>query len=456
MTTPVGIREDIAAYSFDHIASAPDKWPSFWSWISTSRRNAIELFPKSVYVQPRVDHSVFGHHLAVVSDPGTIRHICGVASQKYRLSNLHLRLLRPAFGNGLIVAEGKSWTLQRRMAVKLTRSPTETEKIVLTTRRIDDMVDNWVNQSSKSDSALDLLEDVIAVSLDLVALHAFSHVEKVATDELLQVIPKHRRAMEKFDLFDVTDTSPWFVSPKMRTARRIVHSLDPWINSLIANNPLAVAAGKLLGKTGTEPRDFAVSIMAGYESTTITILWLLGILASRPDLVREIRAEPSSSSGNIFDKDLTSSRCSILGKCVLETLRLYPPLPLIYRTAITDDSTPVGSIRKGTLVCMAPWIVQRHETLWEQPSQFDWKRFDGLSKIPDGYMPFGLGARQCAGMHMGLRLTETVVRRILERCTLSLFNEHLPPPRMGLTLRPLMPIRFNIASRESAIKSGTA
>lgn len=456
MITVSGAGQDTGTHNYDHLANAPDKWPSFWSWISTSRRNAIGLFPKSVYHQHRVDHSVLGQHLAVVSHPETIRHICGVASHKYRLSNLHLRLLRPAFGNGLIVAEGKSWTVQRRLAVKLTRTPTAAEKIALTTRRIDDMVDKWLEHSSQSDSARDLLQDVIAVSLDLVALHAFSHAEKVSTDELLQVIPKHRQAMEKFDLFDVTDTNPLFVSPKMTAARRIAHSLDPWINSLIANNPLALAAGKLLDKSGTPSRDFAVSIMAGYESTTITILWLLGILATRPQLVRDILAETPSSSGILFDKDLTSSRCSILGKCVLETLRLYPPLPLIYRTAITDDDTPVGSIRRGTLVCMAPWIVQRHETFWEQPSQFNWKRFDSLSKIPESYMPFGLGSRQCAGMHMGLRLTETVVRRILERCTLGLFDQQLPPPRMGLTLRPLTPIRFTITSGESTPKTGTA
>lgn len=439
------LKADGTFHCYDHLADAPDRWPSSWKWISTARQNAIGLFPCIVYKQTRVDHSVFGQQLVVISDPSAIRHICGTAAAKYRLSNLHLRLLRPALGNGLIVAEGKSWALQRRLAVRLTHSPSTSDQIRLSRERIDDMIDGWLARSSDHSFILDPLEDLIALSLDLIAIHAFSHSGGVASDEVLRAITIHRRTIEKFDLLDVVGATPSLTSFKMTTAARIAHGLDHSINSMIASAPPTQGPEDIRHNTCAASRDFVVSMMAGFESTTLNTLWLLGILAAQPTLANQILAERSDIFHEATWQESSLRRTSLLGKCVLEALRLYPPLPLIYRTATTDDQTPAGVIKKGALVCMSPWIVHRHDELWEKPAEFHWQRFDGLTKLPDGYMPFGIGARQCVGMLIGRRLVETVVRRILERCSLSLFNSQLPSPRAGVSLRPSAPMRFTVA-----------
>lgn len=422
---------------FNHFDVSPKRWPAVWQWISRARRNAIAIFPHEVYRRLRVDHRILGQRLVVLSDPQSIRHICGHAARKYRLSNLHLRLLRPALGAGLIVAEGKSWVLQRRLAMRLTHARTTAEQTALSYTRIDAMLNDWLDRAADPSFLLDPLQDLLALSLDLIAIHTFSYAGAVASEEILQAISAHRTTIERFDLLDVTGISPAMPSPKMGRAYSIAHSLDTSIKSMI--DGAMPGHRTALDACGFEvSRDFVVSMMAGFESTTLNTLWLLGLLAEREDLIETILNERLS---------LEEPSTSVLGKCVLETLRLYPPLPLIYRTAADDDDTPTGPIRKGTLICMSPWIVHRHDTFWDQPAEFNWRRFDGVKKLPEGYMPFGVGERQCVGMRMGRQLVETIVRRIVERCIFRLVDERLPPPRAGVSLRPQTSMKFIVTPR---------
>lgn len=434
--------------SFDHFHLAPENWPHIWKWGTLARENALLLFPRQAYQELRVDHQLLHQTLVVLSDPSAIRHVCGAGSHNYRLSNLHLRLLRPALGDGLIVAEGKSWLLQRRIGLKLARTASTQEQLQLTIHRIDAMIDAWLSKPCASDG-IDPLEDLLALSLDLIAINTFSYAGKVGMQEVLQAITKHRQTIEKTDFFDTLGISPAIGSSKMQKAHCIAHGLDERINTTIEE---ALSEGHLKGEELPLPenaRDFVVSMMAGFESVTMTTLWTLGILAGHQKLIDDIQQQ-SRPIQELKCPNKTWNHLSLLEKCILESLRLYPPFPLIFRTAVKDDETPAGIIKKGALVCMAPWIVHRHEALWEQPACFIWDRFTNISHLPEAYMPFGMGTRQCVGMQMGWKLVETIIRRLLERCTIQLEDIHLPAPKAGVSLRPQSPLRFLIAKRSGS------
>jgi cytochrome P450 len=66
-----------------------------------------------------------------------------------------------------------------------------------------------------------------------------------------------------------------------------------------------------------------------------------------------------------------------------ETLRLYPPVPILAREALEDEAIRNRPVPKGSLVMVVPWLIHRHKLLWDKPDHF-W---------PERFMPGGPGAK---------------------------------------------------------------
>src|SRR5205085_10470364 len=92
-----------------------------------------------------------------------------------------------------------------------------------------------------------------------------------------------------------------------------------------------------------------------------------------------------------------------------ETLRLYPPVPLLAREATRAETLRGRTVTPGSLIVVAPWLLHRHRHYWDAPDAFRPERF--LEPPPPNrryvYLPFSLGPRVCAGMAFGI--TESVL-----------------------------------------------
>lgn len=430
-------------------AVIPEHWPGLLDWLPTARRNAIGLFPKRAYVDLRVKRRIFTTRLSVLSDPESIMQVCGAKSQDFALTNLHLRLLKPSLGGGLIVAEGSAWKEQRRLALKFiagrrkAAAETDSDSNDKIGARIDHEIESW-QSASRAGGEVDLLNRLVQLSIDLLACSVFGLSEMIAHKGLTDSIDAHRDLIENYDLLDGMGVPSWVRSARLKRARALARRFDEEINDAIeqSNHQLLPL---LRSGAHTDPRDLIVSIMAGFESVAVTSLWALAIAARQPELVSNILAErPDPAAPMAFKESVSSS----LDAFVLEVMRLYPPLPLIYRKALKPVETPVGDFSKGELICMSPWIVHRHRKLWDRPDMFDPERWLGQvwSKTP-GYMPFGVGARQCVGMHIGASLIKQIVYRTLRSSHITRNQPQLPAPRASISLRPTTPIYLGFAPR---------
>jgi cytochrome P450 len=91
----------------------------------------------------------------------------------------------------------------------------------------------------------------------------------------------------------------------------------------------------------------------------------------------------------------------------LTALRLYPPVPLNFRTALTDTSIPEGGgpdrlspvfIPKGTIVAYSVWAMHRRTDLWgADAAKFVPERWEGGKMRGWQYLPFNGGPRICLG-----------------------------------------------------------
>ena len=80
----------------------------------------------------------------------------------------------------------------------------------------------------------------------------------------------------------------------------------------------------------------AIFFVAGLETSSVTMCFTLMELAKNPDIQRKVREEIRQKLGN---EPLTYEKVSdmnYLQQVVSETLRLYPPAPLLDRVAVAD------------------------------------------------------------------------------------------------------------------------
>ncbi|XP_046830997.1 uncharacterized protein LOC124429586 [Vespa crabro] len=178
-----------------------------------------------------------------------------------------------------------------------------------------------------------------------------------------------------------------------------------------------------------------IFFIAGRESTTTTICFALAELAKQPQLQDRLRQEIREvlkSKGFTYE---AVQKMKYLDQVISETLRLYPPAPIIDRVATRDYVIPGTDVvlEKGTPVYAVLTGMHLDPKNFPDPLRFDPDRFSDERKadIPAyTYMPFGDGPRICIAMRVGLLQTAVAIITILNNyeVSLDLKGKHKPDP----------------------------
>ena len=122
-----------------------------------------------------------------------------------------------------------------------------------------------------------------------------------------------------------------------------------------------------------------------------------------------------------------------------EALRLYPTAPIIARLAVAEDVIAGERVRPGEQVTVAPWVIHRHQRLWDDPAAFRPERFEGRPQAHlqgGAYLPFSLGPRVCIGATFAVAEASILLTALLGRFELSLEGERLVTPVASASIRP--------------------
>jgi cytochrome P450 len=172
-------------------------------------------------------------------------------------------------------------------------------------------------------------------------------------------------------------------------------------------------------------RDQVGTMLAtGFETTACTIFWAAFLLArDRAELIavrEEIARHPPHSIASFEDFRHWPS----LQRALNETLRLYPPIPVLLRVAVADDEIIGARIKPGDLVSVSPWVMHRHRRLWNAPEMFMPERFAQPERsYPPAYIPFGVGPRTCIGAAFAVTEAMLVLGHLLHRFDVTLDDD---------------------------------
>ncbi|XP_046964051.1 cytochrome P450 6B5-like [Vanessa cardui] len=181
--------------------------------------------------------------------------------------------------------------------------------------------------------------------------------------------------------------------------------------------------------------------VAGFETTSTTINYLLYELAKNKDAQEKIIAEVDAyfnRHGVIKYECL--NELPYVEACIEESLRLYPVLPLITREVMNNYVFPNGlRVKKGDRIHIPIYYLHRQPENFPDPNTYRPERFFGDEKKkikPYTYMPFGEGPRVCIGARFARMVMYAGLLTIFRKYRVEL-GDNMPHT---LELRPVSPL----------------
>ncbi|KAE8710196.1 Detected protein of unknown function [Hibiscus syriacus] len=178
-------------------------------------------------------------------------------------------------------------------------------------------------------------------------------------------------------------------------------------------------------------RDNVVSLIFATQDTTSSVLtWFFYSVAKHPYVEAKIRDEISESSPQELNK------LFYLHAALCETLRLYPPGPLLSRTAVGADTLPSGHrIERGMNVVIAVYAMGRMRSVWgDDCHEFKPERWitehGEIKHVPHyQFMAFSAGPRICLRKELALTMMKATAAMIIYNYDIQILKDHPSEPK---------------------------
>jgi cytochrome P450 len=190
-------------------------------------------------------------------------------------------------------------------------------------------------------------------------------------------------------------------------------------------------------------------LIAGHDTSTALLAWTLYLLGRHPKALGRVQAEVDRVCGTELPASTHLSELDYLEQVIKETLRLYPPIHLGTRVAVTELQFQNYRIPAGSRVLYSIYLTHRHQQYWPDPNRFDPERFtreQERRRPPFTFVPFGGGPRICLGFLFAQIEAKAVLARILQKFSLKLVDDGVHP-HMGATLEPRPGVMMRVQRR---------
>ncbi|XP_065660086.1 cytochrome P450 4V2 [Hydra vulgaris] len=143
----------------------------------------------------------------------------------------------------------------------------------------------------------------------------------------------------------------------------------------------------------------------GHDTTSSALCWTLWLLGRYPQVQQKLHAEIDEvelTSGSLYEK---VRNFKYLENVLKESLRLYPPVPLISRYIEEDMMIDGQFIPKKSEIAIHVMMIHLNPEYWKDPHNFIPERFDQddfVKRNPYTYIPFSAGPRNCIGQKFAM------------------------------------------------------
>ncbi|KAJ3206218.1 hypothetical protein HDU67_008305, partial [Dinochytrium kinnereticum] len=366
-------------------------------------------------------------HIVMTVDPAVVEYILKTNFDNYVKGERLHSIFMPLLGDGIFSSDGHQWKWQRKVSSH-----------IFTGRNFRDVVEKVIHEDiEKLVQALTNAADS-GKKIDLhLYLHCFTMdtFGKIGFGQDLRSLndpdnpPPFAKAFDAIiPVLNVRFPNPiwgWteYLSGTKATLKKNFKIIDDFVYERVREKRERKGVEEGAHKdlldlymaydaelTDVQLRDMIMNMMlAGRDTTAQALSWAFWLLSSRPEIVAKIREEVQTILGEsrLPTYDEVNS-LKYVNAVFYETLRLYPSVPLDFKTSVKPDVLPGGiEIPANTEVNWFPYSMGRMEALWG-PDANDFNPNRWLDPVTDTlrresqfkWTAFNAGPRTCLGQQM--------------------------------------------------------
>jgi cytochrome P450 len=425
------------------------------SFLTAFVRNPLEVMPQAVYEQDLVDNPVGSVQRIWITSPALVKTVLLDERDRFRKLS-QIRLLAPLLGRGILTSEGADWKWQRQASAPMFRQQDLMGFVPAFVRATETQLAKWRVAPGGSVQAVD--RDMTRATFDVISATLLPSADHT-------VGPAVERSMVDFQhaggwglLFALAGAPNWLPRPG-------------WISGARATLRLRSAVGAMLrerraieAQSGEVPDDLMHRLMrardpesgqsmneqqlvdnlltfylAGHETTARALAWTLYLVAQSPDWAAALEEEIGRVTGGAPVEAAHVEQLVLVQQVVKESMRLYPPVPMMSRQCVEATRLDGVDVRPGATVVVPIYAMHRHAKRWEDPDAFDPARFapEREAQIPRyQYLPFGAGPRICIGMAFAMLEATVMLATLLRSARFAPLPDRAPRPVARVTLLP--------------------
>jgi len=442
----------------------PDKAPRNFRMLKLARHNWLAIWPAGAFRRDAVFTRVLFRDLVICNTPETVHQAFVEQHEAFqRKSAQHRHALIPLLGDGLFVSDGALWRERRRVVAPVTHASRLPDLAPTITEAAADRAAAWA--ALPPGTTIDVLAEMGRLTAEIICRTIFGRALGAdAAAAVVAAFAEYQREIGQTDIASLLGLPDWWPRLPNRRARAAARRIHAVVDGLIAaildggegeaSLIRSMAEAKVPGTDSPMDRrafrnEAIVLFMAGHETTANVLAWALFILTQDPASAERLRAELATALGGRPATHADLPALPFTRAVLEETMRLYPPVPMLSRQAIAPGEIAGRPVRRGAMVLVAPWLLHRNPTIWEEPDAFVPDRFmPGAPRPPrHAYIPFSTGPRVCTGQQLGLMEATLCLATLWQAVRLDLVEGTEVMPVARLTLRPgeALPMRVRPA-----------
>ncbi|MGL5034572.1 MAG: cytochrome P450 [Microcystaceae cyanobacterium] len=441
---------------------------SFWGFF-VSRQNLLACWADNTYYQRNFEFWLFRQHYFVCNSSDTVRRVFLEEHDNYDRKSPQMRhALEPLLGDGLFVSDGELWKQRREHCAPAFEIELLPDFATIMVESAQEVADRW--ETKAEDCPVDMLNEMARLTARIIGRTIFG--DDITDSEAAQVVEGFSRYQEQVDQVNIADACGlpflrWLSNPfrkisAMKSAVKVQEVIDRIIERYAqqkkVESPTSLQTARLNllsvlleGSTGKEDtkrkcplglsaarNEAIVMFMAGHETTANSLAWTWYLLDHCPRVITKLHEELDRVLGDRLPSFEDVPNLVYTRAIFEESMRLYPPVPLLSRQARAGDTIQSTQIYPDSIILVIPWLLHRHRLYWEKPDSFIPERFLSDQPRPDNftYIPFSAGRRVCLGKRFGLTEGILCLATLAKRFRPRLVPHHQVEIECRLTLRP--------------------
>jgi len=401
----------------------------------------------------------------LLTHPTDVKHVLQDNHQNYCKGWVFDRI-KPYWGESLLTAEGERWRAQRRRVQPSFKRDHTVEFAPIITKRTHEMLARW-EKASDSGEELVLYNEMTQLALVIIADVLFGVELWANASDMTMAVQTALRVL-KTRVSAIAPLPLWLPTPDNRRFNQAMRTLNNGVSDIVARSRKAgerrtfvamlmeaidVETGARMSEKHLHDEIIGM-LQQGHDTIGETLAWTWYLLSLHPEVERKLSLEIADVVGSRTPTVADLERLTYAHMVVQESLRLYPPVWIIPRSAIDDDTIGGYRVPAGSTILVCPYLTHRRPEFWENPEAFDPERFaPAVSKgrPRHAYFPFGGGPRLCMGADMAMMETLLILTMVVQRYRLHLVPGHREEPECIIDMVPRHGVRATLHKRRALV-----